>query len=125
MTGLTPFSIETENSHKFKRSLNKLVKVHGRSFVERVDQILENLIDNPYPRNSYQEPLPKKIKLPEGSTFQKLKFTVAKGASGKIRLMYLVIKSKSVIKPAWIYSHQQYDKRPPDQELRNVLRELF
>lgn len=59
MAGLTPFSIE--NTDNFQRSFKKLYKNHGDAFLERVNSILEGLIDDPYPLNSRQEPLPRKL----------------------------------------------------------------
>ena len=125
MTGLTPFSIDTENSQKFYRSLKKLAKVHGNTFVELVKQVLKNLIENPYPRNSRQEPLPKKSKLPQGLTFHKLEFKFGQGASGQIRLMYLVNTNTSVITLVWIYTHEQFEKRPDDKDLRSVIQQIL
>lgn len=123
MTGSTPFSIES--SHNFRRSFKKLAKVHGNSFVELITKTLEDLIDDQYPRNSRNEPLPGKIQLPEGWTFHKLEFWVAKGASGQIRLMYLVNETTSSIKLVWIYSHEQFAKRPADADLKSVIREIL
>ncbi|NET81116.1 MAG: hypothetical protein F6J94_03835 [Moorea sp. SIO1F2] len=124
MTGSNPFSIEA--SHKFKRSLKKLAKFHGNSFVELVTQIVENLKQDPYPRKYRQEPLPKKTNLyDEGWTFHKLEFTVSKGASGQIRLMYLVNTTTSVIKLVWIYTHKQFEKRPDDKDLRSVIQQIL
>ncbi|NEP47412.1 MAG: hypothetical protein F6K65_00575 [Moorea sp. SIO3C2] len=123
MTGSNPFSIEA--SEKFKRSLKKLAKVHGNSFVELVTQIVENLKQDPYPRNYRQEPLPKKTNLPEGWTFNKLEFTVSKGASGQIRLMYLVNTTTSVIKLVWIYTHQKFKKRPDEKALKSVIQVIL
>lgn len=70
MTGSTPFSIE--ESDNFKRSFKKLAKVHKDSFVAMISETLEDLLDDPYPNNSRNEPLPGKIRLPEGWTFHKL-----------------------------------------------------
>ena len=64
MTGSTPFSIE--DSDNFKRSFKQLAKTHGSDFVEVVAHILEALIEEQYPLNSRNEPLPGKIDLPEG-----------------------------------------------------------
>jgi len=47
---------------------------------------LEDLIDDQYPNNSRNEPLPGKTQLPEDWTFHKLEIRFAKGASGQIRL---------------------------------------
>ncbi len=70
MTGSTPFSIEA--SDNFKRSFKKLAKVHRDSFVSLITKTLEDLIDDQYPNNSRQEPLPGKTQLPEDWTFHKL-----------------------------------------------------
>ncbi|NEO11033.1 MULTISPECIES: hypothetical protein [unclassified Moorena] len=123
MTGSNPFSIEA--SEKFKRSLKKLAKVHGNSFVELVTQIVENLKQDPYPRKYSQEPLPKKIKLPQGLTFHKLEFKFGQGASGQIRLMYLVNTNTSVITLVWIYTHEQFTKRPDDRDLNSVIQQIL
>jgi mRNA-degrading endonuclease YafQ of YafQ-DinJ toxin-antitoxin module len=123
VTGLTPFSIE--KSDNFVRSFKKLVKIHGKGLVEIVAETLENLTENPYPNNSRQEPLPGKIRLLPESTFHKLELRISKGASGQIRLMYLVNTSDRVIKLVWIYSHEQFAKRPADRDLQTVIKEIL
>ena len=123
MTGLIPFSIEEYEN--FKRSFKKLRKVHGDAFIEFIVEVLEDLIVDQYPPNSRQEPLPGKIDLPEGWTFHKLELRFAKGASGQIRLMYLVNSEICVIKPVWIYSHEQFTKRPADVDLKSVIKEIL
>lgn len=123
MTGSPPFSIE--ESDNFRRSFRKLVKVHKGGFVELIAKALEDLIDDQYPNNSRQEPLPGKVELPEGWTFHKLELRVAKGASGQIRLMYLVNTTTCTIRLVWIYSHEQFAKRPTDADLKNVIREIL
>ena len=115
MTGSTPFSIEA--SDNFKRSFKKLAKVHKDSFVALIGKTLEDLIDDQYPNNSRNEPLPGKTQLPEDWTFHKLEIRFAKGASGQIRLMYLVNANTCTIRLVWIYSHEQFAKRPADADL--------
>ncbi|UBF27029.1 type II toxin-antitoxin system RelE/ParE family toxin [Kovacikia minuta CCNUW1] len=123
MTGSTPFSIE--ESDNFKRSFKKLAKVHKGSFIELIAKTLEDLIDDQYPNNSRNEPLPGKIHLPEGWTFHKLELWVAKGASGQIRLMYLINSTTYTIRLVWIYSHEQFAKRPTDADLKSVIKEIL
>ncbi|CBN54287.1 MULTISPECIES: hypothetical protein [Kamptonema] len=123
MTGLTPFSIEA--SDNFNRSFKKLAKVHRDSFVALITKTLEDLIDDQYPNNSRNEPLPGKIQLPEGWTFHKLELLVSKGASGQIRLMYLVNATNCIIRLVWIYSHEQFVKRPADDDLKSAIREIL
>jgi hypothetical protein len=86
---------------------------------------LEDLIEDPYPTNSRDEPLPGKIHLPKQWTFHKLEIRVSKGASGQIRLMYLVNETACVIKLVWIYSHEQFAKRPADKDLKSIIREIL
>jgi len=123
MTGSTPFSIEA--SDNFNRSFKKLAKVHRDSFVALIAKTLEDLIDDQYPNNSRNEPLPGKIQLPQGWTFHKLEIWVSKGTSGQIRLMYLVNETTCTIRLVWIYSHEQFAKRPADDDLKSVIREII
>ncbi|MCW5314993.1 hypothetical protein GTQ43_14600 [Nostoc sp. KVJ3] len=123
MTGSTPFSIE--KSDNFNRSFKKLAKVYRSDFVECIAEVLEDLIEDQYPLNSRNEPLPRKIELPQGWSFHKLELKVSKGASGQIRLMYLVNTTDCVIKLVWIYSHEQFEKRPTEVDLKSVLKEIL
>lgn len=123
MTGLNPFSIK--KTVHFKRTFKTLAKAYGNDFFDIIAEVLENLIEEQYPVNSRQEPLPKKTQLPEGWTFHKLEFKYGKGASGQIRLMYLVNDIDYIIKPMWIYSHEQFAKRPTDKELKNVIKDIL
>ena len=126
MTGLTPFLLE--NSPNFGRSFKKLAKApcnKNNNFASIIGNCLESLLLNPYPSASRDEPLPKKTQLPEGWTFHKLELRVGKGASGQIRIMYLVNEDLKVIKPMWIYSHEQFTKRPSDQDIDGVIDEIF
>nr|WP_267871742.1 hypothetical protein [Nostoc sp. CHAB 5715] len=79
-----------EKSDNFNRFFKKLAKAYKSDFVECIIEVLEDLIEDQYPINSRNEPLPRKIELPQGWSFHKLELKVSKGASGQIRLMYLV-----------------------------------
>ncbi|MEG4986222.1 hypothetical protein QUB08_10690 [Microcoleus sp. BR0-C5] len=89
-----------------------------------IAKTLEDLIDDQYPNNSRNEPLPGKTLLPQEWTFHKLEIRFAKGASGQIRLMYLVNATTCTIRLVWIYSHEQFAKRPADDDLKSVIREI-
>ena len=123
MTGSTPFSIE--ECENFIRSFKKLAKAHREDFVALVAEVLESLIEDQYPINSRNEPLPAKIKLPQGWSFHKLELKVSKVASGQIRLMYLVNTIDCVIKLVWIYSHEQFAKRPADTDIKSVIKDIL
>jgi hypothetical protein len=90
-----------------------------------VSNYLEQLIVDPYPAQARDEPLAGGIKIPDLWTFHKLAFTTSKGASGQIRLMYLVNESERIVKIFWIYNHEQFRKRPPDKDIKDVLKEAF
>ncbi|NET43799.1 hypothetical protein [Okeania sp. SIO2B3] len=128
MTGSTLFSIEKTTN--FKQTFKKLVKTYKsksqkEEFIQVITKCLEELIINPYLPQARPEALPNGQKLPNECQFYKLALTIAKGASGKIRLMYLVYEKKRVINPFWIYSHQQFEKRPPDRVLKDVIQETL
>ena len=128
MTGLNPFSID-KDSENFSRSLRKLYKDTSKRdqkvLVDQLKDILEGLIDEPRPTNSRLEPIPGKVTLPPLHEFRKLDFSIAKGASGQIRLMYLVNLDSQVITALWIYSHEQFSKRPADKDISKVINNAF
>jgi hypothetical protein len=120
VAGSTPFLIEP--SDNFERSFKKLAKTHNKgNFAEIIEKVLEELIEKQYPPNSRQEPLPSNLKLSEDWTFHKLTIRFSKGASGQIRLMYLVNKNLYVIRLVWLYSHEQFSKRPEEKDLKGVI----
>ncbi len=128
MTGSTLFLLEKADN--FERSFKKLVKsyksiLQQQDFVGIVSNYLEQLIVDPYPAQARDEPLAGGMKLPDLWTFHKIAFTTSKGASGQIRLMYLVNESEKIIKILWIYNHEQFRKRPPDKDIKAVLQEAF
>lgn len=123
MTGSNPFSVKP--SDNFNRSFKKLGKTYGATFTDKVEEVLEELIDESYPTISRNEPLPSNLKLPEGWTFHKIAFKHSKGASGQIRLMYLVNGSSLQIKLLWIYTHEQFTGRPADKNLKSTIREIL
>jgi mRNA-degrading endonuclease RelE of RelBE toxin-antitoxin system len=123
VTGSTPFSIES--SENFDRSFKKLAKIHGEKFVTLIAKILEDLIEDAYPPKSRMEPQPGGSQIPPEWTFHKLEIWVSKGASGQIRLMYLVNETICIIYLVWIYSHEQFAKRPDAKDLKNVIQEIL
>lgn len=127
MTGSNPFSIEKSNyfNRSFKKLAKTMAKSHKDNFLESIAKTLEDLIEDPYQNNSRLEPLPRKLKLPEGWTFHKIEIWVSKGASGQIRLMYLVNLKTRIIRLVWIYSHEQFAKRPSDIDLKSVMAEIL
>lgn len=125
MTGLPPFSLEKTDS--FERTFKKLAKskAYGNNFPNTIVAILKDLLHEIYPINSRDEPLPGGISIPKEWTLHKLEIKIGQGASGQVRLIYLVNESERIIRPLWLYSHEQFKKRPPDKELRSVIMNII
>jgi mRNA-degrading endonuclease YafQ of YafQ-DinJ toxin-antitoxin module len=120
VTGLPLFSIERTES--FDRSFKKLAKYYRQEGIEILITGFENLAADPFPPKSRDEPLPSRFQLAEDWTFHKLEIRLGKGASGQVRLMYLVNEDIRVIKPLLMYNHEQYAKRPDDQDIRAAIK---
>ncbi len=127
MTGSLPYSLKSLDN--FESSFKKLgksykSKTQREGFITVIEQAIENLTTNPYPTDSRSEPLIG-IAFPSSFRFCKLVIVVAKGASGQIRLMYLVNEESKEIFLLWIYSHEMFAKRPPDKDLRNLIKTVL
>lgn len=120
-------------SDKFKRSYKELLKRHYKGekakkvFQDCIAQIIKNLSSNPLMPNSFAEGWPGSLSKPEEWEFRKYYFDMPnlRGAAGEGRLMYLVDRTQSVIELAWIYTHSEFPKRPPDKNLKQLLAELM
>ncbi len=125
MTGSLRFSLEATD--QFNRTFRRLAKskAYGNDFKDVVGEVLRGLLHDPYPSNSRDEPLPRGTRIPEPWTFHKLTIKIGPGASGQLRLVYLVNETDRIVKPLWIYSHEQFKKRPPDREIHGSIKEVF
>lgn len=120
--GCSHYSInETE---KFLRSFKTLAKKHKRNnaFIPCVTAEIDKLRTNP---KIAQEPLPAKLFriMPPDLGFFKSRFSVSNGTSGQIRLMYLVDDIHCNVILLWIYSHEDFAKRPPDKDLTTLIKQ--
>lgn len=120
MAGSNPFLIE--ETGKFKRSFKQIA---SSTLKNELAKYFKDLTLNPYPTNSREEPKPGGYSIPPNWTFHKLAFKIGRGASGQIRLMYLVNEKERIIKPVWIYNHEQFPKRPSEKELKNILKDIL
>ncbi|MCY7394148.1 MAG: hypothetical protein LH647_22420 [Leptolyngbyaceae cyanobacterium CAN_BIN12] len=48
-----------------------------------------------------------------------------KGASGQGRLMYLINSAQNLIVLIWIYTHEQFERRPDEKSLEAVLQDAI
>ncbi|MEM9006862.1 MAG: hypothetical protein AAGE59_25460 [Cyanobacteria bacterium P01_F01_bin.86] len=119
-------------SDKFARSLKTLKKSYkskreAQTFADVIGDIVEVLTHQPRPDSSRLEPWPANLTSPDDWEFRKLVFLVPgrKGASGEGRLMYLVNDQQLVIRLIWLYTHEDFKKRPPEKDLKTLMRELL
>jgi hypothetical protein len=115
---------------KFERSAKGLKKGfkskrQQQQFVDVVTGLIRALVQEPRHPDSRLEPIPKGVAVPDGWEFRKLVFEVpgTAGAAGEGRLVYLVSDRDGLIKLLWLYTHEEFKGRPPDQALRQVLQE--
>ena len=111
---------------KFKLSLIKLVKTHYKknkrardSFETLIQKYIETLAKDPFFDESDSENFPKGAYKTDFE-FRKIRFFMPElqGASRKGRFMYVVYQASCSVYPVWIYTHEEYPKRPSDQELK-------
>jgi len=129
MTGSPNFSLDQT---LIERPLKKLGKGYKsprekQIFQRFIAQILKDLCSTPRPPKSALEPLPGKIRLPQEYEFRKLRFAMPglKGASGQGRLMYLINSAQNLIVLIWIYTHEQFERRPDEKSLEAVLQDAI
>ena len=100
-------------------------KREAKTFVGYIGDLIESLTQNPRPNLSRQEPWPANLNNPDWE-FRKLVFPVPgrKGAAGEGRLMYLVNDQLRLIYLLWLYTHEDFEKRPPDKVLKRIIRDF-
>ncbi len=108
----------------FKKSYKS--KREAIAFTECISNIVEGLAQQPNLEGSRLEPWPAKLSYPDWE-FRKLVFSVPhrKGASGEGRLMYLLNVERCIIQLVWLYTHENFEKRPADKDLKILMRELL
>ena len=86
---------------KFEISLVKLVKTHYKKDSEN------------FPKGAYKPDF----------EFRKIRFLMPElqGASRRGRFMYVVHQNSCSVYPVWVYTHEEYPKRPSDQDLKEQL----
>jgi hypothetical protein len=111
---------------KFKLSLIRLVKTHYKknkrardSFETLIQNYGETLAKDPLFDDSDSENFPKGAYKTDFE-FRKIRFFMPElqGASRQSRFIYVVYQASCSVYPVWIYTHEEYPKRPSDQELK-------
>ena len=115
----------------FQSQLKKFIKKYykknakgEKKFLSLLRDIINQLSIHPNIPNSRLEPAPKGS-LKEHEELRKFYFHMPnyKGSSSQGRIMYKVDKQKREIILICIYTHQDFEKRPSDKEIRRLLDE--
>ena len=128
MTGSNPFSISRVNV--FERTLKTFVGKYSKGERPKLKQCIAGLLNDlsldPFRAGSAEEPLPDGLGLDRAvMSFRKFRLRYAKGASGQLRLIYIVFLEERILTPIWIYSHEEYVKRPPVSMISSAVREAL
>jgi hypothetical protein len=130
VSGSQRFSIK--RSGKFESSYKKIKSSyksdHQREkFNTAFIKLITGLVADPrHPRSRF-EPLPSNFQLPTVWEFRKLEFKVVgfRGAAAQGRLMYLVNFEQEFILLVWVYTHEEFRKRPPDGAIKSALKDAI
>jgi len=133
VNGSEQFHIKLSNN--FERTQQKLIRDRYRKnqaglvkFVELLQKFLRILSVDPRPRPplGHLEPWPKGSSR-DGWELWKLEFKMPqlRGAAEQGRLIYLLDITKQEVVLLWIYTHAEFEKRPPDQNLKRLLLEIM
>lgn len=125
-------------SEYFARSYKNVIARHyGRPedeaarqhFLDIVAQYLAELRTTARPSDSEAEPWPNRQPSNAVSGFEsrKIRFQMPQlsGSASKGRLIYLVSEANCFVEPIWLYTHDEFDARPPDRDLRDAFRDAM
>lgn len=127
---------QTKLSETFEKSYQKLIKAHypnkesqdKAELDDALETIISALSNDPTvsPYVGHWEPWPHGTAA-QGFELWKLHLSMPGlgGASQRGRILYLVNQNERAVHLLWIYTHQQYSKRPPDKELKKAIKELL
>lgn len=122
-------------SENFERNYQNLIRERYRKnstaateFAALIEQFITVLSVNPRPRPplGHLEPWPQGSNYP-GWELWKLEFKMPqlRGAAGQGRLIYLLETIKKEVIIVWIYTQAEFEKRPPDKNLKRLLIEIM
>ena len=126
---------QTRPLSNFGTSLNKLVKKHYRKnhqarqeFEDLIEGFLKQMRSSPRPPDTvgHREPWPRGT-AQEGFELWKIHFAMPgiQGAAGEGRLVYLISEEDQMVHLVWIYTHDEFDKRPPEKEMGRLLKSVM
>ena len=136
MSGCVAYRVEP--SENFAQTYQAVVATHYgvpalqkalAEFQSVVASYLSAFKNTARPSDSSAEPWPNRqpSTAQDGFECRKVRFRMPglRGSATKGRLIYLVYESSCLIQPVWIYTHEEFDARPPDRDLRDALRDAI
>jgi hypothetical protein len=116
----------------FNRTYQQIIKKHYKvddKSREELEELFGSLVTflsktpKIQPPRGRMEPWPKKT-FEEGWLLWKLDIPMPglTGAVGQGRIMYLIHEGSRTVQLFWIYTHADYATRPPDDEIKRILR---
>ncbi len=129
MSGSTPFQVIP--SGRFQRSVEDFIKNHykknpkgEKEFKELVAGYYTSLATMPRQGLAPLEPWPASTPQSIQSDWElrKRDFSAPRlgGGAGQGRFIYAVHKQMKVVVPFWIYTHKQFEGRPPEKSLKEA-----
>ncbi len=123
-------SFTIKHTEKFRISLKKLIKSHykkdkkgGKEFMSLINWFIDSCEVDYEVEGSKPEPFPKGT-AQEKEQLRKWYFDMPKldGSASLGRLIYLVRIEAEEVDLLWVYTHRDFEGRPPESELKkNVL----
>ncbi len=107
------YSVDEQSREEFENLLGKIVAVLGKT--PKIQPPLGRM--EPWPKKTHEQ----------GWLFWKLFFDMPglKGAVGQGRIMYLIHEESKTVQLFWIYTHAEYTTRPPDEDIKKLLKQIL
>lgn len=122
-------------SEHFERSYAKLKKAYANSggtdpegFLTAVGDALKVLRKAPTAREAGCDLYAWPAKVNRGGwELWRITFILpgVRGAARHARIMYVINRATNVVVPFWVYNHDQFAKRPADDDIRRQLKAIF
>lgn len=134
MSGSPAFAIQ--RTEGFDQSLRAILREHYKkdpkgeaAFIELLGKMLMALTATPRPGPSRPEPWPRTGTPPatDKAEFRKVTFNMPglSGSAREGRLMYLVSRTESWIRPVIVYTHKQFEGRPSEKSLDQLVQDAI
>ena len=112
-----------------QRDLKRIIKVfksktQKEDYYNFYESLLKPLAESGIHPLAIREPIPGGVSLPDGVELLKLRINVPglTGAFSKLRVLFLRFLERKEIRIVAIYTHKDYEKRPPEDFIANLIK---